>query len=441
MSEVFIAKSPRLDFLKLKPNDKFKYPFLLNKDKSFNWEANQYIMKYGGGPISYGIRPQPDNIIEQTRSINILFNFIDTLKGFNEYNFNDECFYDYVTHLKSRNIDNDTIKGHVRVAIDYFFFLQETHKNLFLITDKTTHAGKYSSHVTKESFNAGGRVIIYFDHQSIKGLVTIQEEVEYIRDDEFIDWLDAIHHTTEHPIPYKLLILRWESISYLLDATGSRISELSDITRSMIKEAYDPLASADEEGELNSIPIKKGKYKGEKRSVPVSNGTLQLVMSYINFIEAQWPDMDHDELFINVDNGKPLKNSYLKNYTLNVIKNSKYAQKLAHLNNHSFRHRFITLNVAKTLRSYNGGTIFVNILTVAMTAVRKLTLHASNSTMEQYVHFAQLYNQKFTLGTEKISSIVRTEITKLKRIVQKYENNKISNDEALTSLSTIINGI
>ena len=209
----------------------------------------------------------------------------------------------------------------------------------------------------------------------------------------------------------------------------------------MIKEAYDPLASADEEGELNSIPIKKGKYKGEKRSVPVSNGTLQLVMSYIQFIESQWPDMDHDELFINVDNGKPLKNSYLKNYTLNVIKNSKYAQKLAHLNNHSFRHRFITLNVAKTLRSYNSGTIFVNILRVAMTAVRKLTLHASNSTMEQYVHFAQLYNQKFTLGTEKISSIVRTEITKLKRIVQKHENNKISNDEALASLSTIINGI
>jgi integrase len=265
--------------------------------------------------------------------------------------------------------------------------------------------------------------------------------VEYIRDDEFIDWLDAIHHTTEHPIPYKLLVLRWESISYLLDATGSRISELSDITRSMIKEAYDPLASADEEGELNSIPIKKGKYKGEKRSLPVSNGTLQLVMSYIQLIESQWPNMDHDELFINVTNGKPLKGSYLKNYTLNVIKNSKYAQKLAHLNNHSFRHRYITLNVAKTLRSYNSGAIFSNILTVAMSAVRKLTLHASNSTMEQYVHLAQLYNQKFTLGTEKVSSIVRTEIAKLKRITQRYKINKVSSEEALVNLIKIINGI
>lgn len=441
MSEVFIAKSPRLDFLKLKPNDKFKYPFLLNKDKSFNWEANQYIMKYGGGPISYGIRPQPDNIIEQTRSINILFNFIDTLKGINEYNFNDECFYDYVTHLKSRNIDNDTIKGHVRVAIDYFFFLQDTHQNLFLITQKTAHAKKYSSHVTKESFNAGGKVITYFDHQSIKGLVTIHEEVEYIRDDEFIDWLDAIHHTTEHPEPNKLLILRWETIAYLLDATGSRISELWDISRSMIKDAYDPLASGDEEGELRSIPVKKGKFKGEKRAVPISNDTLQLVMSYIHLIEAQWPDMKHDKLFVNVDNGKPLTKGYLKNYTLNVIKESKYADKLAHLNNHSFRHRFITLNIAKKLKSYNSGAVFANILTVAMTAVRKLTLHASNSTMEQYVHLAQLYNQKFTLGTEKVSSIVRTEITKLKRIVHMYENNKVSKDEALASLSNIISAI
>jgi len=441
MSKIFVAKSPGLDFLKLKPNDKFKYPFLLNGDNSFNWEANQYILKYGGGPLSYGVRPQPNTIVDQTSSLNILFNFIETLKNVSVYNFNDEYFYDYISHLKLRNIENDTIKGHARVAIDYFFYLQEKHSDLFLITHKTSNADKYFIHVTKESYNFGGKVNTYFDHQSFKGLVTIREEVEYIRDDEFIDWLDAIHHTTEHPIPYKLLVLRWESISYLLDATGSRISELSDITRSMIKKAYDPLASADEESKLNAIPIKKGKYKGEKRSVPVSNGTLQLVMSYINLIEAQWPDMKHDKLFVNVDNGKPLTKSYLKNYTLNVIKESKYADKLAHLNNHSFRHRFITLNVAKELRSYNSGAVFVNVLRVAMSAVRKLTLHASNSTMEQYVHLAQLYNQKFTLGTERVSSIVRTEITKLKRIVQKYENNKISNDEALASLSTIINGI
>jgi len=158
-------------------------------------------------------------------------------------------------------------------------------------------------------------------------------------------------------------------------------------------------------------------------------------------ITQQWPNMDHDELFINVTNGKPLKGSYLKNYTLNVIKNSRYAQKLAHLNNHSFRHRYITLNVAKTLRNYNSGAIFSNILRVAMSAVRKLTLHASNSTMEQYVHLAQLYNQKFTLGTEKVSSLVRTEIAKLKRIVQRYESNKVSSEDALANLTKVINGI
>jgi hypothetical protein len=76
-----------------------------------------------------------------------------------------------------------------------------------------------------------------------------------------------------------------------------------------------------------------------------------------------------------------------------------------------------------------------------MSAIRKLTLHASNSTMEQYVHLALTYNKKFTLGTEKVSNIVRTEIAKLKRIVQRYENNKVSNDEALASLANIINRI
>ena len=66
-----------------------------------------------------------------------------------------------------------------------------------------------------------------------------------------------------------------------------------------------------------------------------------------------------------------------------MIKNSKFSAILAHLNNHSFRHRFITLNVAKTLKSYKSDVAFTNILTVAMSAVRKLTLHASNSTMER----------------------------------------------------------
>jgi integrase len=441
MSEVFIAKSPNLNFLKLKPYEKFKYPLLLNADKSFHWDANQYLLKYGGGSLCYGVRPQPDNIIEEARSLNILFNFIDKLDDVNVYSFSDEHFYDYISHLKSRNIDNDTIKGHARVAINYFFYIQDTQSEFHLITHSTVNANKYSIHVTKESFNAGGRIIRYYDHWSFKGLVNIQEEVEYIRDHEFIHWLDAIHHTTEHPQPYKLLILRWESISYLLDATGARISELSDITRSMIKRAYEPLTSADEEVELKSIPVNKGKYKGNDRTVLVSNGTLQLVMSYINMIEKEWPNMRHDELFINLSNGKPLKYSYLKNYTLNVIKNSKFSAILAHLNNHSFRHRFITLNVAKTLKSYKSDAAFTNILTVAMSAVRKLTLHASNSTMEQYVHLAQKYNKKLQFNAEKISTPIKVEITRMKLLLQQFKNRKISEVEALTKISTIIDNI
>jgi site-specific recombinase XerD len=224
-----------------------------------------------------------------------------------------------------------------------------------------------------------------------------------LQDDEFLDWLDVIHHTIKHPKPDKLLILRWKSIAYLLDGTGSSISELSDITRSMVKDAYEPLLSTDEEVNLKSIPVYNGTFKGQQRCVPISNGILQLVMSYINLLEKMWPDIDHDKLFINVNNGEPIKKSYLQNYTLNVMKNSKYAQKIAHLNHHSFRLRFITKNVAKALNSYNRDAGFTNILKVAMSAVRKLKLHATNSTMEQYVHLALTYNKN--LGTEKNSSV------------------------------------
>jgi integrase len=243
-----------------------------------------------------------------------------------------------------------------------------------------------------------------------------------------------------HPSPRKILKLRWQAISYLLDATGSRISELAKITRSSIKEIYDPLADGNNISELSCIPINKGKNKGKFRKIPISNGTIQFLMTYIATIEHQWPNMEHDNLFINVENGQPIKPNYLKNYTLSVIKNSIYSQPLKHVNNHSFRHRFITLKVAQTIRELTPNTPFPNLYSVAMHAVRKLTLHASTSSMETYVHLAQEYNNKHRLNNEhaQISSLVKIELKKLKRLEKQLESGQINESLALKSMLTII---
>lgn len=438
-----IAKNPDLYFLKIIPNEPFEYPYILNSKGKFDWEANSYLVDYGGGNLSYGVKPTTSTIITHARSLSILLSFIEEKKDVNLLDFRDEHFFDYVKYLNTRNVDNSTIKVHCRKAIDYFIYLQTKNADISFITTTPSCGKHYQINVVKKFHNAGGRVKKYYDHKSFENLVTITEEVDYIRDDEFIDWLDAINKTKTHPDPSHIIKLRWQVIGYLLDATGSRISELKDISRSMIKSAYKPLADLDEQTEISFIPVKKGKYKGKFRTIPISNGTIQLVMSYINTIEDKWPNLHHDKLFINVENGHPITGNYLKNYTLSVLKNSIYAKKLRHVHNQSFRHRFITLNVAKNIYEHASGTPFSNLLPIAMNAVRKLTLHASNSTMSTYVHLATNYNNKYRLKNEhaQINALLKNEIKKLKRLQSQFESGQISEQYAFENMLEIVKNI
>jgi pimeloyl-ACP methyl ester carboxylesterase len=77
-----------------------------------------------------------------------------------------------------------------------------------------------------------------------------------------------------------------------------------------------------------------------------------------------FPDMEHDALFVDSVTGKPLKSTYLKNYAKKVINGSKYCEALNHLTNHSFRHRFITLNIAKSIKKISAQGSFSSILTL-----------------------------------------------------------------------------
>ena len=441
MTEIRIAKSPDLNFLKVLPNEPFNYPYFLNSNGHFDWEANLYLLEYSGGNLTYGVRPVPSTIIAHAQSISILLNFIEKTHGLSLLDFKNANFFDYVSDLKKRNIDNSTIKTHCRKAIDYFLYLQKKYTNIMLITEKRNNKKQYQINVIKKTSYAGGKANPYYDHKSFEDLTVIKEEVDYIRDEEFLDWLDAINHTAEHPTARKIIKLRWEAITYLLDATGSRISELKDITRSMIKAAYNPLEDLDDEVNIPYIPVKKGKYKGQFRTIPVSNGTIQLLLGYINEIETVWPEMDHDKLFVNMKNGKPLSGNYLKNYTLSVIKKSKYAERLRHVNNHSFRHRYITLNVAKKIREHCAIGPVTNLLPLALSAVRKLTLHASVDTMNTYVHLAQDYNNRYRLKNEhaKVSSLLKTELKKLKQIKKQFESGKMLEKVAFEAMLEIIN--
>ena len=128
---------------------------------------------------------------------------------------------------------------------------------------------------------------------------------------------------------------------------------------------------------------------------------------------------------------------------MSVIKKSKYEVRLRHVNNHSFRHRYITLNVAKKVKEHGSAGPITNVLPLALSAVRKLTLHASPETMNTYVHLAQDYNNRYRLKNEHamLSSLLKIDLKKLKRIKKQYESGKVTEQIAFSNMLEIINNL
>ena len=440
MSSILTAKTPNLSMLPSSPIDDFDYPLMLDKNNKLHVYANGYILKFGGGVNSYGVRPVPSTIKTRARSLAIFLNYIEN-KNLSIFEITDNHIINYTNYLpKNRNInDNQTTKTHVRVALDYLLYIQDIHKDKNLITSDEKPKKIFNVHITILTHSRFS--IEYIDHSAITNLVSLSDEVSMASDTQFYLWTDAIYNTSNHPEPSDELILRWESMSFLLEGAGSRISELYLYTRSQIKDAYKPLGDANEMVNLKNIPITKGKYKGHTRKVKIANGTLQYIMSYIEFIESKWPCMDHDQLFVNVENGNQLAASYFKKYSEKVIKQSTYKDELAGITNHSFRHRFVTLNIVKNLNMYKDVGNYTNILAIAMKAVRKLTMHASDDTLSEYVHLALEYISDKKNSNNTKNAPDRLIFTQIKDSIARFNHGSKNAEETVLDIESALKGL
>ncbi|GAB3535077.1 site-specific integrase [Photobacterium alginatilyticum] len=440
MSTVVVAKEPDLTFLvtsrKRNQVNDCPLPIILKEEGAFDWDANSFLTKYGGGAQTYNIRPLAKTVEKKAYSLNIFCNFLEE-SSIELFEINDSTLYKYVELLKGRDIFDDTVIKHGRTALEYIQHLGKKHPKWKLATSKADAGREFSVHYEIKKYKNGAVDKEYLHHDSLNGLIHINSEAEYIQDHELILWLDAINCTTYHPKPNQLLISRWEALTSLLEITGSRISEVHLINRTMIKEASSSLLESGKIPVIRNIPINKGKYKGKFRNVQTTHEDIQVILLYIYLIEDMFPDMDHDAIFVDSDIGTQIKPSYLKNYAKKVINGSKYSDALRHLSNHSFRHRFITLNIAKALNKLSASGSFSSILNVASNACRKITMHASNSTLSNYVHLASELNNKsngMETDLNKVSTQIRIRVRKMMTIATLLHSKEISEAEALDSL-------
>ena len=440
MSKVVIAKNPNLSFLivgkKTIFNELTPLPLILKENGTFDWNANGYITHYAGGARTYNLKPLASTVSKRAYNLNIFCDFLDN-RRIELHLISNDTMYRYVDELKKRCITDDTITSHVRTALDYIIYLNNCNPQWHLATDKieaeTTHRVHYSIH----SYRSGRYERKYFSHSCLNGLNHIHTEAEFVRDDEYLKWLDAINHTGLHPTPDDFLIARWRAFGTLLEITGSRISEINLITTKMIKTASSNMLDPYAGHVIKNIPIAKGKYKGNTRNIPVTKEDLQVIMLYIYMMEERFPGLKHDGLFIDTKTGSKLTHSYLKNYARKVINDSPYAQELRHITNHSFRHRYITLNIAMKLNELSQEGSFTNILVVAANVCRKLTMHASDKTLAHYVHLASDINVYGNLGKQsnkKLSSHIQARVLKIINISDKLQSNLLNNTDALDQL-------
>ncbi|MGK0271348.1 MAG: integrase [Cocleimonas sp.] len=440
MSTVIVAKQPDLIFLVTSRRrdqiDDCPLPLILKKDGSFDWDANSFITKYGGGAQTYNIRPIAKTVKKKAYSLNIFCTFLED-SNIKLYEISDSTLYEYAESLKGRAVFDDTVLKHGRTALEYITHLNNKYPKWNLATTKHGPHRNSNVHYEIKRYKNGSIEKEYLHHDSLNGLIHIAAEAEYIHDHELIMWLDAINCTTYHPNLNSFLTSRWETFTTLLEITGSRISEAHQITRTMIKVASESLLDSGKVPVIRNIPIRKGKYKGKNRSVQTTHEDIQVILLHISLIEDMFPNMDHDAIFVDSDTGAQLKPSYLKNYAKKVINGSKYCDALSHLSNHSFRHRFITLYIAKAIKKLSASGSFSNILNVAANACRKITMHASNSTLSHYIHLASELNAKNDhMDTElnKVSTQIRIRIKKMITITKLLSSKNISEAEALDSL-------
>jgi len=440
MSRVVLAKDPDLTFLvtsrRRKNANDSPLPLILKGSGAFDWDANSFLTEYGGGARTYNIRPLAKTTQKKAYSLNLFVDFLER-KSINLCDINDSTLYQYSDSLKKRGVLDDTIIKHGRTAIEYAVHLNKKNPKWNLSTTEKDPNSKFNIHYKIKKYRNGNIEKEYLHHNSLNGLIYIASEAEYIHDHELIMWFDAINCTTYHPKVNNFLICRWDAFTTLLEITGSRINEVHHITRTMIKKAYDSILLSDRVPTIREIPVTKGKYRGNTRSVKTTKEDIQVIIKYIKLIEDMFPEMGHDAIFVDSKTGHQLKPSYLKNYAKKVINGSKYSDALKHLSNHSFRHRFITLNIAKSIKKISSSGSFSNILNVAANACRKITMHASNNTLSHYIHLASEHNEKSDNLDERLS-IVSTQIglrvKKMTAIANLLRSREISEDEALKSL-------
>jgi site-specific recombinase XerD len=421
-------------------SDTSKYPIFFYENGNFCWDLNDYIYHISGGKFNkYGFKPSATTINNKAERLNVFLEYIE-LRSKSFFDVDDDLLTEYSIYIASRNDTEkrvSTTERHIRDILNFFEYLQFQNKDLLLFIDSDEQgdnvdhdAFKYQVHaIRKYNFRSKKE---YLSHECIEHLSDFSFEIDYIKDYEIDMWLDAIEDVTDNPY----IIDRWNSLTILLEYTGSRISEIYDIEMSDIIVSYERKTSL-------KVPVgKKGtKGYGQFRYIKIPSAELSELYEFV--IETKktiekFGIERHECLFIDVDTGKPLKESYFNSLYTDVIQESKYKNKLKGLGFHSFRHRYFTKKMFDLLQVNNGRK---PSLKEAAEELLLDSLHANTDSLATYIHLAEDFDKPYERKEGQSRQEFRKEQTlldKLKVMLEQVDASEISNEDVINALREFI---
>jgi len=383
------------------------------------WEAMDYFFHLSGNANNPLNKLSQGSFVNYCYELNVWIDFVDLQIAKGHWNGNglwsatDLTLERFVEYLRETPSSQGVPRGNnaIRTLVQRVVNFYKTCTSVLKIAPKSMcgnidDGDRYNINYTfKEDgyVDNKGRKIkkISIDHYA-KPLSEPGRGREPISDDEIFLWSEAVDSYSNTPF----VVERWEHIEILLEFTGGRVSEIATINASQILQSEDAGTSD------VVLTTSKGSKKGQKRTLSIPKNEFDVLYNFAKYkrpelineaIESGAIKKDHDHLIIKA-NGEPMSGRSFTNHIGNVLRTAGVKR----VNAHKFRHRFITINLANQLTKVMSENRFNDqTYTTAVNELKKLTLHASKTAIEEYISLAFLYMGKNSENEQSTQNEIR----------------------------------
>ena len=289
--------------------------------------------------------------------------------------------------------------------------------------------------ISRKQGKSGRFKFSYIDHHAIP-IDDVPQDVKPIGHSVITSLYDAIPRSTKSSYVQK----RRQQLLRLLEATGGRRIEISELQCSDIEIAY----------ETSKLRMRTAKSQRDKfREVPVAREWIEPIVLFIKthrkrlvkrLIVDGKIDKDPGYLFLSEALGQPLSEETI---TSEISLLRRFADIDEKVCAHMFRHRFITLQVIYRLKGFIGQELPMDTAHVILTKVASLTGHKNPISLMPYIDLA--FQEMGAWDTaEKVLTMrskAEAEYRKIQTLEQDVSKGRIKGKALIDAVSEALKGI